>query len=138
MSDKGYVYQYRKGQAHSVTHYVPDVQKLGITKISKKAPKVGQGYTIVHNHPSGSHFSTTDLNSWNSVPSQKRVVAVARGSRIAYTVTKTAKFNSKGFQKALNKIQLKTNSMENYNKSMESFLKSNAKKYGYTYSAKKV
>ena len=128
MSDRGYVYQYRKGMAHSVTHYVPDTKKLGIKG----------GYTIVHNHPSGSHFSTTDLKSWKDVPSQKRVVAVARGSKTAYTVTKTPKFNAKGFGKALGKIKLNTKSMTEYNKSMESFLKSNAKKYGYTYSAKRV
>ena len=114
--------------AHSVTHHLPDTKKLGVK----------EGYTIVHNHPSGSHFSTTDLKSWISVPSQKRVVAVAKGSKIAYTVTKTSKFNAKGFGKALGKIKLNTRSMADYNKSMESFLKQNAKKYGYNYSAKKI
>ena len=137
MSDRGYVYQYQKGEAHRVGHEVPDVRKLGITKYTKNE-RLGVGYTIVHNHPSGSNFSRTDLESWLTTTSQKRVVAVGRKSRIAYTVTKTRKFNAEGFQKALDKAVFRKDTRNNYNNDVEKFLKKNAKNYGYFYSAKKV
>lgn len=86
------------------------------------------GKHTIHNHPSGSNFSKADLSSFAST--QEKGMS-ATGTKATYTITKTSKFDAKGFSKALNNAKT-TDS--NYDRAVDRFLKQNSKRYGYTYS----
>ena len=98
-----------------------------------------KGEMVVHNHPSGGNFSKQDLVSIAST-SEKGIVAVGSNtkskSRMRYTLTKTNKFNAKEFIKGVNKAQWPT--QYSYDKGADWWLRRNAKKYGYKYSAIKI
>lgn len=88
---------------------------------------------IIHNHPSGSNFSDTDLISADSSKSSG-VVAVGRDN--TYTFRKGKDFNAKGFIKAVGNA--KWPARLDYNAGSDWWLKRNAKKYGYTYSVSRT
>ena len=64
-----------------------------------------------------------------STTKQKGITAT--GSKATYTVTKTSKFDAKGFSKALETA--KTTDSD-YDRALDRFLKRNSSRYGYTYS----
>lgn len=96
-----------------------------------------KGEMLIHNHPSGGNFSDSDLIVVAS-GSEKGIVAVGSNTsnRMRYTFTKTNKFKSKEFIKAVKKASWPSNL--NYDKGADWWLRKNAKTYGYTYSAKKI
>lgn len=115
--DNGFVSAYIHGGKHSVGFYLSDVE----------------GKHVIHNHPSGSHFSMIDLKNL-STTGEKSITATSRkGYR--YTATKTAKFDAKGWSKALSTAKTTGNidTIEGYNKAVHNWLKHNASKYGVEY-----
>lgn len=92
-----------------------------------------KGQMIVHNHPSGGNFSDSDLIVVAS-GSEKGIVAT--GSKKTYTFTKTKNFKSKEFTKAVKKAQWPVE--YDYDKGADWWLRQNAKKYGYKYTAQKT
>lgn len=71
---------------------------------SSVIPGVQEKMMIVHNHPSGGHFSKADL--LNATANKKSLGVIAVGSnpnraRYRYTFTKTGRFKDKAFTKAL-------------------------------------
>ena len=113
----GYALEHNKGQKHSVGFYT-DVD----------------GGTFIHNHPSGSHFSDTDLNTFAN-SKIKSLIATSSNKDLKgdYKITKTNKFDAKGFKKAMNNAKFDDSTMEAYNKGADKWLKDNATKYGYKY-----
>lgn len=116
IDDNGYVYQHIKGAKHEV----------GITG--------DKGQTIIHNHPSGSNFSGTDLENVASTKA-KGIIATSsnKTTKGTYSFTKTNKFKSKDFIKAIHKASWKKEL--GYNKGLDQWLRKNQKTYGYKYSA---
>lgn len=112
--DNGFVSTYKHGNKHSVTFGAEEVA----------------GKHMIHNHPSGSHFSKADLDSFAST---KMNGLSATTKTKTYTITKTNKFNASGFGKAVNKAKTVD---KDYNTAVDRFLKANAKKYGYKYTTK--
>lgn len=114
VDENGYVYQHIKGGKHSV------------------AIHGNKGQTLIHNHPSGSHFSDTDLISI-SLSKAKTIIATSSNSKIrgTYTFTKGNHFKANEFVKAVKKARVGKNLT--YNQGINKWLKDNAKKYGYTY-----
>lgn len=115
--DDGAVSAYRHGDSGSVSVGGIDLR----------------GKTTLHNHPDDgwSHFSGGDLKTWADPYGEKRMVVTSR--KADYTITKTAKFDSSGFLKAMQNAKTKHT---DYDKAVDTFLKQNAKKYGYTYTSK--
>ena len=114
------------------------VDDSGFVSIYKHGSKSSVGWTenelsgkhVIHNHPNGSAFSRADLIT---TATTKATGITATGSKYDYILKKTSKFDAKGFIKAVNNASGKTG---DYNEDVHSFLKSNAKKYGYKYSRK--
>lgn len=120
VDDNGYVHQYVKGQAHSVA-------------IGSRA-KVGKGQRtmILHNHPSGGHFSDADLISTSMDARSKGIVATS--TKAQYTFEKGTHFKATQFVKAVKNANMKGKS---YDDAVDKWLKGNAKKYGYKYTKQK-
>lgn len=89
-----------------------------------------KGQTVIHNHPSGSNFSDTDLIS-TALTSSNGIVAVGGGK--TYSLAKTSKFSSNSFVKAVKTAKWPTK--YNYDQGADWWLKKNAKTYGYKYSS---
>lgn len=111
--DNGFVSYYAHGGKSSVGFMPQDVA----------------GKVAIHSHPSGSNFSKADLDSFASTQAKG---IIATSTRATYSITKTSKFDAKGFSKALNSAKT---SDSDYNKAVDTFLRRNSRKYGYTYSA---
>lgn len=116
IDDMGFVTTFRHGNKGSVS--------VSIDAVKSK--------TMIHNHPSKSHFSKTDLDSFSNTKMKGLVASSPNG---AYHIQKTQNFDSKGFQNALSnyKTTKPIKTMEDYNHEVDKFLKKNAKKYGYKY-----
>ena len=129
VDDNGYVHAYNKGQAHSV-----GIQKVkNVTKydMSKKVQGVAPKSMIIHNHPSGGHFSDADLINTARLKNTKGVVAT--GSKGAtFTLRKGTHFKADAFIKAVSKAKL--NGLD-YDHAVHNWLTANQKKYGYKYKA---
>ena len=108
--------QYVEGQAHSVA-------------IGSRA-KVGKGQRtmILHNHPSGGHFSDADLIS-TAMDARSRGI-VATSTKAQYTFEKGTHFKATQFVKAVKNANMKGTS---YDDAVDKWLRGNAKKYGYKY-----
>jgi hypothetical protein len=124
--DLGYVHSYREGKKHSVT------------------PDLIPNMHVTHNHPSGSNFSTQDLKVFSSTQIKS---ITATGSRASFRVERGAKFDSKGFNQAIQRLEKRglgiqgikgTDTIDRYNKGLGKWLKINSKRYGYTYTATPV
>ena len=115
--DNGFVSVYTHGGKHAVGFFPDEVA----------------GKHVIHNHPSGSHFSMKDLQNL-STTGEKSITATSRNG-YRYTATKTAKFDAKGWSKALStaKTSGDTSTIEGYNKAVHNWLKRNASKYGVDY-----
>ena len=87
------------------------------------------GKHIIHNHPDMGYgqFSKADLIT-TATSGATGITATSKSGDVIFN--KTQKFDAKGFVKAVNNANGKTG---DYNKDVHNFLKSNAKKYGYTY-----
>lgn len=123
------------GAAIDSQGYATRLVKGGSTSVPISGRK---GEMLVHNHPSGGNFSKQDLISIAAGP-EKGIVAVGSNvskTRMRYTITKTQKFDAKGFTKAVNKAQWPANLT--YDKGADWWLRRNAKTYGYKYSAVKI
>lgn len=96
---------------------------------SVELPTIGKGHMIVHNHPSGGNFSSVDLKTTALLKQAKGIVATTPTG--AHRFTKGNNFNARGFEKALRNASW-PKSM-GYDKRAAHWLKSNAKKFGYTY-----
>lgn len=122
LDDDGFVSTYQHGGKHSVGFTLNQVE----------------GKHIVHNHPSGSHFSHTDLENL-STTGMKGVTATSK-SGYRYTATKTQKFNGTEWQKALSQAktgkEIKT--MDDYNNALHNWMSRNALKYGVEYTRTKI
>lgn len=115
----GYVKQHIKGGKHSV----------GISG--------NKGETIIHNHPSGSNFSSADLQNFaNTKVSSIVATSSNKSTKGTYQISKTDKFKAKEFSKAVDKA--KWPSDLDYNKGADWWLKKNQKNYGYKYTANDV
>ena len=112
VDNDGFVSIYKHGSKSSVGWYESELA----------------GKHVIHNHPGGSHFSRADLIT---TATTKATGITATGSKYDYILKKTSKFDAKGFVKAVNTA---SGSTGDYNEDVHKFLKSNAKKYGYTYS----
>lgn len=119
VDENGYVHQHIKGAKHSV------------------AIEGDKGQTVIHNHPSGSNFSDADLINVASTKA-KSIIATSSNAKTKgiYTFTKTNKFKAKEFIKAVKSAKWPTDM--SYNKGADWWLRKNAKKYGYVYSARGV
>ncbi|HEL2057751.1 TPA: hypothetical protein TY768_000919 [Streptococcus suis] len=89
-------------------------------------------FTAIHNHPSGGNFSSTDLHTFASVKNMSSLVATNDSK--AYRITKTKRFDAKGFEKAMSRARWAGEDTESYNKGADRWLKRNAKRFGYVYS----
>ena len=87
---------------------------------------------VYHNHPSGGAFSKADLITTASTAARG---IVASGKNGDYIFRKTQKFDSVGFQKAVNAAKT---TAKDYSAGVDTWLKRNAKKYGYTYEFRKA
>lgn len=118
----GYVKEHNKGEKHSVGF---------LANASEQ-----KGGTFIHNHPSGSNFSDTDLHTFAN-SNVKSVVATSSNSKTkgTYQISKTDKFKAKEFDKAIGKAKWDT-SKYGYNDGADWWLKQNQKKYGYKYTSK--
>lgn len=116
----GYVKQHISGGKHSVSFF--DTEKDG---------------TMIHNHPSGSNFSDTDLHSFAN-SQLKSIVATSSSATTKgrYQITKNKNFKAKEFDKAISKAKWPTHM--DYNTGASWWLKKNAKTYGYTFTQKGV
>ena len=87
---------------------------------------------ILHNHPSGGHFSDADLISTSMDARSKGIVATS--TKAQYTFEKGTHFKATQFVKAVKSAKLKGTS---YDDAVDKWLKGNAKKYGYKYTKQK-
>ena len=119
VDDNGYVHEHMSGGTSSV----------GVTG--------GKGMTIIHNHPSGSNFSDSDLLAVASTQN-KGVIATSSNARkkSTYRFEKTDKFKAKEFIKAVGNA--KWDKSYSYDKGADWWLKKNQKTYGYKYTSSGV
>lgn len=114
----GYALEHNKGEKHAVGFYT-DVQDG----------------TFIHNHPSGSNFSDTDLNTFANTKIKTLIATSSNGvTKGDYKITKTNHFDDKGFEKAVKNAKW-DESKYSYNTGADWWLKKNADKYGYKYTS---
>lgn len=121
VDEQGFVHHLRNGNKHNVTYAKPL-----------------DGMTIVHNHPSGSMFSDTDLIT-TATTKARGVVAMSsnnanRGK--TYHFQKNNNFKAKDFLKALRNASW--DESLGYDKGASQWLRGNQRKYGYKFSASKL
>lgn len=118
VDDQGFVHQYVEGGKHSVG--------IGGSNTSKNRKT-----TIVHNHPSGGHFSSADLMNVAQNRRSNGVIASPKGKNYYYKFERGPHFDSKTFMKDFPHAKMRGKS---YDDAMDKWLRANAKKYGYKYS----
>lgn len=120
VDDEGFVHKLRSGGKHAV-----DIQGY-------------DGHTLIHNHPSGSMLSDTDLIS-TATTKAKGIVAMSSnaGNRgKTYHFQKNNNFKAKDFIKALRNASW--DASLGYDKGASQWLRGNQRKYGYKFSASKL
>lgn len=116
MVDKnGFVSQYNHGGKHSVGWM--DNAKDGM---------------VIHNHPSGGHFSDTDMLNLSHTQTRGVVATTKQGY---YLLEKGTHFKANEWTKAVNGAKM---TGTDYNDAMDRWLNKNAKKYGVIYKNVKV
>ncbi len=129
VDENGFTYALNHGQKGSVGYSRSEVA----------------GKFVIHNHPNDSVFSRQDLRG---LKEDKITGIVASGRSGDYIFRIGKKFDYAGFNKALsrspvtNKVIVKkdefpSESLARTNRESDSWLKRNAKKYGYTYEFRK-
>ena len=91
------------------------------------------GQIIIHNHPSDSAFSDTDLLHVAQVAGERGIVA--SGTSGDYIFEKGPKFDGAGFTKAVKSAQMQG---KDYNDAVDKWLTKNQEKYGYKYRYRKA
>ena len=98
---------------------------------------------VVHNHPvydkkgkrvAWNAFSGQDLMAIASNKKTRGIVATANGNKSIYKFTKKKNFKAKEFVKGLSSAKMNSS---NYDKDVDTWLRKNAKQYGYSYSRRK-
>lgn len=120
VDSSGYVHQYIEGARSSV----------GIGASAKV--KRGEQTMIIHNHPSGSAFSDSDLLSVSAQSRAKGIIA--SGKKYDYKFEKGSHFDASGFTKAVRTAKMKG---KDYDDAVDKWLRKNASKFGYKYSRTK-
>lgn len=94
----------------------------------------GKGMTIIHNHPSGGNFSDNDLISVARTQ-ERGIIATSSNAKTksTYRFEKKSNFDAKGFEKAVKGAKWPVGM--SYDKGADWWLRKNANKYGYKYSA---
>ena len=118
IDDQGYVHQYSEGQKHHVNGIGTNTSRNGKTM-------------IVHNHPSGGHFSDGDLLTTAADKRRNGIIATPRGKNYYYKFEKGTHFRANEFSRAIRNAKLKGKS---YDDAADRWLSAHAKKYGYKYS----
>jgi hypothetical protein len=114
VDDLGYTYRHVEGNASSVSIWGD------------------KGQILLHNHPSGGNFSKADMQS---IARGREKGIVASGKNGDFIFMKGKNFNATAFEKAMLKARPRGKS---YDDAIGNWLKSNAKKYGYTYEFRKL
>lgn len=135
VSVEGVIQTFIKKHGDAKREYTTAVDSQGFAHTYGKGEKdtvgvlgINQKYTVIHNHPSGGAFSGADLRTFASL--KDMVSAVATNKTKAYRITKLHNFKAKEFEKAVNNAK---SSGSDYSKSVDKWLKRNAKKFGYLY-----
>lgn len=135
VSVEGVIQTFIKKHGDAKREYTTAVDSQGFAHTYGKGAKdrvgvlgINQKYTVVHNHPSGGAFSGADLRAFASVKDMTSIVAVNKQK--AYRISKLHNFKAKEFEKAVNNAKT---SGSDYSKSVDKWLKRNAKKFGYLY-----
>lgn len=87
-----------------------------------------KGEKIIHNHPSGSHFSDADLIGTARSHYERGIVATTPNGY--YDFTKGTHFKAEKFARAVRRADLVG---KDYDHAVHKWLTKNQKKYGYTY-----
>jgi len=111
----GYVHQYVEGGSVSV------------------AIRGRNNQMIIHNHPSDSAFSDSDLLSVSQNPGERGIVASGKSGD--YIFRKGRNFKGAEFTKAVKRARM---SGKDYNDAVDKWLKKNQDKYGYSYEFRKA
>ena len=122
IDEHGYVHSLRDGNKHNVTY----------------KPNSLDGMTVVHNHPSGSNFSDTDLITAATTKSRGVIATSSNPSNRGktYHFQKNQNFKAKEFVKALRKAEWPEKL--GYDKGADWWLKKNQRAFGYKYSSKNI
>lgn len=91
------------------------------------------GQVIIHNHPSDSAFSDTDLLNVSQVAGERGIVA--SGTSGDYIFEKGPKFDGVGFAKAVKSARMNG---KDYNDAVDKWLTKNQDRYGYKYRFRKA
>lgn len=92
---------------------------------------------VIHNHPSGGNFSDSDLlNAAQTRAAGIVAVGSNTGNSKTYTLIKGSHFDSTGFIKGVKNAKWPVE--YDYDKGADWWLRNNAKKYGYTYTARET
>lgn len=110
IDDNGYVHNYSHGDSTSVY-------------INAR----GKGNLIVHNHPSGGHFSDSDLLSIARTGERGIIATTPKGY---YRVDKGTHFKAESFARGVKNARMVGTS---YDDAVDKWLKKNQTKYGYKY-----
>ena len=120
VDEDGFVMQYRHGNESSV---------------SFSERQISGSYVAIHNHPSNSGLSSTDLK--NFAASKKQVAVVASGRTQDYIIRKTNGFKSEQFTsqmlKTYNSGLSKVKTLKEHDQLMDEWLLANQRKYKYKY-----
>lgn len=122
IDNQGFVHSLRDGNKHNVSY----------------KPGTLDNMTVVHNHPSGSNFSDTDLITAATTKS-KGVIATSSNAKNlgkTYHFQKNQNFKAKEFVKALRNAEWPEKL--GYDKGADWWLKKNQRAYGYKYSSSKL
>lgn len=113
------------------------VHKLRQGGKSSVAISGNKGQTIIHNHPNGSNFSSTDLYTLATTDA-KGVIATSSSPKInkTYHIRKNENFKAKDFVKAVRNAKWPTK--YDYSKGADWWLKKNQRAFGYKYSSSKI
>lgn len=118
VDDQGFIHQYNEGNKHSVWG------KGTNTSRNRKT-------IIVHNHPSGGHFSDKDLLNAASDRNANGVIASPSKKNYYYKFEKGSHFKPNEFSRAIRNARMKGKS---YDDAVDKWLTKHAKKFGYKYS----
>lgn len=92
-----------------------------------------EGQMIIHNHPSDSAFSDSDLLHVSQVAGERGIVA--SGTSGDYIFEKGPKFDGVGFAKAVKSAQMNG---KDYNDAVDKWLTKNQDRFGYKYRFRKA
>lgn len=140
--------EFAKMQDKSTIEYSASIDELGYATKYNKGDSGSTAFLslkngmLVHNHPvydkkgnvvAWNSFSGQDLRAIAKNRETQGIVATANGNKSIYTFKKNKNFKAQEFIKGLSQARMGSS---NYDKEVDSWLRKNAKKYGYTYSRK--